>query len=450
MSTEEEVGNAVITSLATWGVKHGQNEDQKAFRGKALTSALLAFNRGDETFNGTINSDEEDGASREENISDEELPEGLVKAFKYILCQELKSRKNRYSIAIDLLNHSTYYLPDIQCNPPYYYNWHRNRYEKNKKFEPFKSSELNPFHRFENRQVPRSLFFYNMFSDEMFLLGMGFEAAVSSHAMYTNQRCLHCSTEGSLEWNGGSNITSAWRDLVCTRCNSSYEIKSKATNDHIARAFKFNNTNGGSYDLFQKLKSRQSASGAKQYFVLVSRECTWSSVGSAYWQVHVAEIQCILPSISYGAFIHRNEGNVRFKSNVRVNLATRKKWFQVPAKKVKWETLARSVYEEHFSEEDWSSAEENLNAILSKQIDECEKDPAPLLPIDSESRVGASNDVLDCDTKLQNELEAKETLNAIRKREKKREKKEKFDCTAQLRKELDDFSEGVDDWEDLC
>jgi len=36
------------------------------------------------------------------------------------------------------------------------------------------------------------------------------------------------------------------------------------------------------------------------------------------------------------------------------------------------------------------------------------------------------------------------------KEKKKREKKEKFDCIAQLRKELDDFSEGVDDWEDLC
>ena len=118
MSTAEEVENAVKVSLAEWGVKHGNNEEHQIFRNNAIQSALNIFNC---NYESTSDSEEEDDITKENKLLDEGLPNNLVEAVKYALCQEFKMTKERYYISVDLLKNSNK-LPDIAYYPPYFYN----------------------------------------------------------------------------------------------------------------------------------------------------------------------------------------------------------------------------------------------------------------------------------------------------------------------------------------
>ena len=98
-----------------------------------------------------------------------------------------------------------------------------------------------------------------------------------------------------MQWYGGSNSSSAWRDMVYTNCNSTYEIKSKENVRPIVKGFAYNNFYGGSYHLYHQIVAERTKQPTTHYIVFVSHEYDWPEKGPAFYQVEIAEINKVLP-----------------------------------------------------------------------------------------------------------------------------------------------------------
>lgn len=74
------------------------------------------------------------------------------------------------------------------------------------------------------------------------------EALVAHHVVYSAS-CYHCKQRGGLRRKGGRDTDSSWTDLLCWKCKSTYEIKSKKDAEALEKVFHRNELPGGSFRL---------------------------------------------------------------------------------------------------------------------------------------------------------------------------------------------------------
>lgn len=137
----------------------------------------------------------------------------------------------------------------ILYTAPYYFRNDGTERKTKRQFWRFDASILDPIQRFsisenEAATVSRASSAFEDFMDEGCMEGHAFEALVVSWAGH-HVSCYCCKVEKSLQWSGGSETS--WRDMFCHRCQSCYEIKSKANKEAIDKIVGYDGLYGGSY-----------------------------------------------------------------------------------------------------------------------------------------------------------------------------------------------------------
>ncbi len=129
-----------------------------------------------------------------------------------------------------------------------------NGYTLKQEFKAYLPSQLDPLNRFTfNRCSKEEKLFNEWFlADDDSMDGLVFEAVLACHALQA-ESCHNCKYKNALRWNGGSG--SSWQDLVCTNCEATYEIKTKATIEKVETALRYK-IQGGSFSAWCELKNR--------------------------------------------------------------------------------------------------------------------------------------------------------------------------------------------------
>jgi len=138
-----------------------------------------------------------------------------------------------------------------------------------------------------------------LYMEDGWLVGNAFEAFVSCHAAQ-NIACFHCKGLRTLCWAGG--YLASWRDLTCRLCRSTYEIKSKKDVAAIDKIFHYKRVDGGSFRGWCIEQKKCANIDAKHFLVLVSRAATYVRSGELMWPVEIAEIDRVLPRLSFRSF----------------------------------------------------------------------------------------------------------------------------------------------------
>jgi hypothetical protein len=81
-----------------------------------------------------------------------------------------------------------------------------------------------------------------------------------------------------------------------------YEVKSKATMEHVDRVFKFNNTYAGSFKRFCGLYNNPKKPNQKMFMVVLPRNSI-KKLNGAVHPVYVAEIDTVLLNPSYARIL---------------------------------------------------------------------------------------------------------------------------------------------------
>ncbi|KAL7524794.1 hypothetical protein ACHAWF_001090 [Thalassiosira exigua] len=142
-------------------------------------------------------------------------------------------------------------------------------------FKAFSSSQLEPMTRFQFRQTAiEKLLFERWFigGNEAAEEGVLFEAILACHALQS-ESCFNCKCRNALRWNGGG--AASWQDIVCIKCKATYEIKTKADQEKVEKAFKYNNINGGSFSAWCELRNSKQTT-QKTYLVVLPRKFTFN------------------------------------------------------------------------------------------------------------------------------------------------------------------------------
>lgn len=311
----------------------------------------------------------------------EDFPKNPLDAYRFILHLEMNADipPHRLCVYSDKLG----VVERYSLNPftrRHYYNKQGKRqdtkYIRKKEYKGFLPEDFDPFRRFEFVQLSKKEFMYHrwVMSSRAAKAGIFFEAQVSCHVLQF-QNCFQCKCRNSLRWNGGSE--SSWQDLKCAVCTSTYEIKTKRTNEKIEKCFNRNEIPGGSFAALCQQKNKLQP-GQKMFIVLLPRLPQRRLNGEGYHPVYIAEIEHALPQIVPFTF-ERTEKPSQFpilKSLVSINLFTKQLWFELPShveipdlegvvKEVFAETFSSQqlhVYDEFFfAEGDFSSDDDEDN-----------------------------------------------------------------------------------------
>eukprot|EP00979_Chaetoceros_neogracilis_P015351 scaffold5740_cov165-Chaetoceros_neogracile.AAC.1 len=174
----------------------------------------------------------------------------------------------------------------------------------------------------------------------------------------------------------------SWKDIVCIKCDSSYEIKSKASTEKIEKAIKYNNIQGGSFKRFHRLRrEKEGNKDAKHYLVLVSRApteiiCASATYPRTAWQVDLAEIDTVLPALRDVSFT-RPAGDIVMKASIKVKEGTRKVWFRIPFVEIDQRGIAREVFDEYYETKTKTVKIEKLHAKMGDKPEGEDVEPVP-------------------------------------------------------------------------
>ena len=198
----------------------------------------------------------------------------------------------------------------------------------------FKDTFTNPLTRFSVRQISKRDNFENHYSDYDAVIGNIMEAMVVYY-MHKSRRieCKSCKMKNAWKWGGGS--SGPWKDVYCTNCNSTYEIKSKATINDIKTFTDPNSVRklyGGSFRDFLKIRAQsKNDNKRKQYVLLVNREPEEIS-SKKFHQVYIAEIIKVTPVVKPKTFAKLySEDEMSLKSVIHHKAFDEKAWLAFQA-----------------------------------------------------------------------------------------------------------------------
>ena len=236
----------LFTHSNEWGV-NGDHRTHSNFRAKAIDQVLKIKNCFGRT--GDVNYEQ---LRSDDSHQQKPFPEKYLDAIRYVLESELKGGDTIHVTRRDKLG--------MNCQVPYYRCKSKKDgrvvgYRQRDGFRKYQHSDLDPMSRF--RWVilvdQAEIWFRRWYlkTDEE-MLGTVFEAVFCCYAIY-NAPCFHCKCSNCLRWLGGSQA--AWQDLVCTVCNSTFEIKTKRNLDMVEASFQRNSFQGGSFKEYHRIQN---------------------------------------------------------------------------------------------------------------------------------------------------------------------------------------------------
>ena len=245
-----------------------------------------------------------------------DLPSDIVESFKIMLDKEVEGGKDSYSTVVDKIEMISDKNNLKLYGRPYVSSVSDNEKSRILKMDFNKDSLkefLDPTQRFSLKTVSKKDHLIQSFTDNKNCLdGYVFELMFAHYLQHKNVQCKSCKSQ-TLRWNGGSGYP--WMDVVCTTCNSTYEIKSKNNIDIAFRALKESTLEGGCFPSFQNICAKYSTDKmAKQYVIVVSR--TLSTGSYPAYQSMIAMIRKVYPIINTKSFADLD--NFKFKSKIIV------------------------------------------------------------------------------------------------------------------------------------
>lgn len=290
-----------------------------------------------------------------EHLKSQTFPRSYTNAIRFFFTQELQGSADRLQCTrrdtlSDIDNYGSRPLSrryDKKNTSVVYNNFVKDKFKK------VPRASLDPLERFSftfgELSEPAVRFEQWFLCDEAAALGMVFEAVLACHAIH-KEACFHCKNRNSLRWNGGDNTS--WMNLVCISCNSTYEIKTKASMEKCESEYESSWIRGGSY--LNYWKHRNAIEGTrtqKMFLVILPRQWTVNRSGKFVRPVTCQEIDHVIPLVKPSCF--RPIKFPKLPPRVKVTSKQRERYKILPlASKVKLKKA--SVNEIHwFSLEKW-------------------------------------------------------------------------------------------------
>jgi hypothetical protein len=234
-SIEKEVLEELVHSLHEMGVG-ASHPDHFQFRRRAIRDCKAYMSK---ISNDNINY---------QAISALKFPKNYNDAYQHVLRNEdMPDIVGTYSDKLESEGYEPYFRRFDQRTGNF------NGYTLKQEFKAYLPSQLDPLNRFTfNRCSKEEKLFNEWFlADDDSMDGLVFEAVLACHALQA-ESCHNCKYKNALRWNGGSG--SSWQDLVCTNCEATYEIKTKATIEKVETALRYK-IQGGSFSAWCELKN---------------------------------------------------------------------------------------------------------------------------------------------------------------------------------------------------
>ena len=358
--SESQVRAAIIRSCQEWGVDVHQGSrnyhHHAAFRERALREATKWVTAPDKQ-------------DDEVQCTDTEIPRDPIEAVAFCFQVEFQDYTvGGKDIELRVPNYQTYDALDDHCvtaeqrervhgSAPYYIPTNGgDEPVLYRDFVKFKKSQLDPFRRFDGpdnyriQSMPHHAY-ATAVAEKGWLEETASEALVACHAVH-KVVCYHCKRPKSLMWCGGA--STSWKDMLCRRCGSCYEIKSKASKEAIEKIYRFGGTlRGGSFRRWCTDEIPKDREG-KDYVVIMSRTRSFLRGGKRGWYVEIAEISHVVPSLTFqnfkGTTLKQSE-DLRFRTYIHIKASTRSPWFTMPAltnKALDLTSLAKTSFDKVF------------------------------------------------------------------------------------------------------
>ena len=276
------------------------------------------------------------------------LPEDIEGAFKKMLDQEINSENQYYSKVVDIIEQMSKVEGDNIFGQPYYY--YRNRRIMRNGFNKSIYKEfLDPLKRFSIvKQSKRDNLFDSFTRDDNCLNGYVFEIVIAHYLQHKKIPCTSCKKK-TLFWNGGSDHP--WMDVICTSCNSTYEIKSKKDSETAESLVRQQKMDGGCFPSFFNLKRRfYNSKNTKQYLIVVGRKPdNDDGDNESFHKCIIAPIKDVRPIVNTKTFA--NMDNPKLKSRI---ITGRYSWFRIydakfsgPTSGLSWKKVASTYLNSH-------------------------------------------------------------------------------------------------------
>jgi hypothetical protein len=331
MKSFDHIG--IERAMQMWGIDRNKNRDHEAFW-KSMVKSIRDSERGRvEPEPGNCPSKlPTDPLDALEEVFLQELG-GMLKTSAEGLLQVTDSLKERYE--------------NIPFRPPLIYNRDSHKYQLHPDYQALGvgEAELDSLKRFQFHRRPAIDVLTEQVNDNNMASSIGLRAIVA-HKACLDSDCANCGKR-EIYWNAYNDHDQAihfrsWKRLVCSHCESVYEIKSSKNMEFMRTCFARGFKDGGSfYDAYHSIQ-RDLPAGAKQYLVMISGERITST--QECWPVYTVEIKSIRPILKDKSF---DKGAKRCKiySRIEVVIGTDKRWFHAPCFEFDGHSIALAALE---------------------------------------------------------------------------------------------------------
>ena len=215
---EKRIRGAIDRSLGEWGVNRTTRD---SFCDAAIDRALLYHGKA------------RDSPLDFSTIKDQHLSTDPKEAINHVLKESIRETEEMgplyWSITKDKL--------DLGF-APYFRKWDDQAksfcFRLDKKFYRYQNSGLlDPFRRFSYVYYDTAAEYLAAQWDNPDAVGGYILVAMVACHLEHKATCFNCKKANTLRWNGGQAASSAWADVVCIACASTYEIKSKRDQDKV-------------------------------------------------------------------------------------------------------------------------------------------------------------------------------------------------------------------------
>lgn len=384
---QERVKLELSHCLEEWGVNGSHNNNNNSsndrernakFKNHVLRAGVSMFNAKNEK------------STFEHLVGDRAFPTSYEQAYRYVLEHDVEGFKRsvKYKIVDKLAAEVRKEGREMRGSSlpmlAPYYRWYSKRkpsevieYRRKKMYARFSDQDLDPFNRFTyllGRKESEYLFERWFCCSKDATYGTVLEATLACYALQNQVPCLSCHALKTLRWNGG--FGTSFMDIVCTFCNSTYEVKTKADMEKCESQFERNYSIGGSYRGYWGHRNAMTKD-QKMYLVVLPRDWTMGRNGKQYRPVFCMEIDDVLPRLSSASFWSENppkrikraqRDTLVVQSYIKTKISTKKKWFDLPKSCLSFDVdeIIRQVYIKSYSLAEYN----RLNTILLSSEDQ--------------------------------------------------------------------------------
>ena len=277
------------------------------------------------------------------------LPEDIEQAFKRMLDVEINSEKVVFSKLIDQIEEMSKVEEGDKLFGQPYYSRQKERFLKDSFKKSIYTEFLNPVKRFSIVKQTKRQNLLESFADDNCLNGYVFEIVLAHHFQHKQIACISCGNK-TLLWNGGSDHP--WMDVVCTSCNSTYEIKSKKDFETAQKLLRDNKIEGGCFRSFFNLSGKyQNSRDTNHYLIVVGRAAMKDSHNNDSYHCYlIAPIKDVLPIVNPKTFA--NVQHPKLKTKIRTGSYYKSfkivgAKFSGPTSDTTWKSVASTYLNNH-------------------------------------------------------------------------------------------------------